>query len=116
MDGPTPYKYVSEMNVGRSLGISTPNKRGIVYKLLLSNELALPLFVAGVAAHDVHHAAAADNLAILANTLDAGTDFHGRLDSWAKANEYKRFVPEPSSPGAARIRAAATKRVAGERG
>jgi hypothetical protein len=40
--------------------------------------LALPLFVARVAAHDVHHAPAAHNFAVVAQTLNAGADFHDR--------------------------------------
>jgi hypothetical protein len=32
--------------------------------------------VAGVAADHEHHAAAANDLAVLANSLDAGADFH----------------------------------------
>jgi hypothetical protein len=37
----------------------------------------LALFVARVAADDVHDAAAADDLAFIANSLNAGFDFHG---------------------------------------
>jgi hypothetical protein len=38
--------------------------------------LTLALFVAGIGADDVDHAAAAYDLAMLANSLDAGSDFH----------------------------------------
>jgi hypothetical protein len=38
--------------------------------------LTLPLFVAGIGADDVDDAAAADDLALVANALDAGLDFH----------------------------------------
>jgi hypothetical protein len=39
--------------------------------------LTLALFVAWVAADDVHDPAAADDLALIANSLNAGFDFHG---------------------------------------
>jgi hypothetical protein len=35
------------------------------------------LFVAGIAADDEHDAAATYNLALVANTFNAGFDFHG---------------------------------------
>jgi hypothetical protein len=38
----------------------------------------LSLFVARIAAHDADHAPAANDLALIANTPDAGTDFHGK--------------------------------------
>jgi hypothetical protein len=37
----------------------------------------LPLLVTRVAANDVYHAAAADHLALITNTLNAGSYFHG---------------------------------------
>jgi hypothetical protein len=36
----------------------------------------LPLFVARIAADDEHHAATPYNLALVANALNAGFDFH----------------------------------------
>jgi hypothetical protein len=41
-----------------------------------SPTLALSLLVAGVAADDVDPALTADHLAVFANPLDAGTNFH----------------------------------------
>jgi hypothetical protein len=38
--------------------------------------LSLPLLMARIAAHDEHHPAAADDLAVIANSLHAGTYFH----------------------------------------
>jgi hypothetical protein len=43
--------------------------------------LTLSLFVARVAAHDADHTSAAHDLALVANTADAGTDFHGNTHS-----------------------------------
>jgi hypothetical protein len=43
----------------------------------VSRNLPLALFVARVTANDVNHAAAADNLAVIANALHAGADLHG---------------------------------------
>src|SRR6185369_6814449 len=79
--GPTPYKYVSAMTVGRSFGMSTPCKRGMLRLLDARGrapplKLTLALLVARVAADDVHHSAAADDLAFVANSLNAGFDFH----------------------------------------
>lgn len=39
--------------------------------------LALTLLVPGVFAHDADHPFAADDLALIADPLDARTDFHG---------------------------------------
>jgi hypothetical protein len=39
--------------------------------------LTLALFVARIGADNVDHTTAADDLAMLANSLDAGSDFHG---------------------------------------
>jgi hypothetical protein len=39
--------------------------------------LSLALLVARIGADNVDHAAAADDLAMLADSLDAGSDFHG---------------------------------------
>jgi len=48
------------------------------YSLLgYSEDLALTLLMARVIAHHVDHAAAADELAILTNSFDAGANFHG---------------------------------------
>jgi hypothetical protein len=43
--------------------------------------LALALLVPGIAANHEHHAAAADDLAILTNSFDAGADFHDSLST-----------------------------------
>jgi hypothetical protein len=45
-------------------------------------QLTLALLVARIGADDVNHAAAADYLAMLADSLHAGSDFHG----WLLAN------------------------------
>lgn len=61
--------------------------------------LALALLMTRIAAHDVDHAATADNLALVTNPFDAGTDFHGgtpigtnapsgRLSNWRQTLEY----------------------------
>lgn len=42
-----------------------------------STSSALPLLMARVGAYHEHHAAAANDLTILANAFDAGTNFHG---------------------------------------
>jgi hypothetical protein len=39
--------------------------------------------MARVAAHDVHHTTAADDLALVANALDAGFDFHRSIPNSA---------------------------------
>ena len=44
--GPTPYKYLSEITVGRSFGISTPNRRGIFGKLLVDCRIQEPATMA----------------------------------------------------------------------
>jgi hypothetical protein len=41
-----------------------------------ADALTLPLLVAGIAADDEHNAATTYNLALVANTLNAGFDFH----------------------------------------
>src|SRR5947209_6875829 len=50
--------------------MSTPRIRG------MRSPLALALLMAGIAANHVHLAMAPDDLAILANALHAGADFH----------------------------------------
>jgi hypothetical protein len=45
---------------------------------VLFTNLTLTLLVPGVRANDVHLALAADDLAILANPLDAGSNLHGK--------------------------------------
>src|SRR4051794_3683786 len=76
-----------------SLGMSTPRIRGILTVLRAKAPvagpglgLALPLLVAGVLADDVHLAPAAHDLAVFADSLDAGSDLH-------------RFNPPPSPFG-----------------
>jgi hypothetical protein len=49
-------------------------KRDIL--LEMDNKSPLALLVTGVRANDVHHAPAAHDLAVLADLLDRGTDFH----------------------------------------
>jgi hypothetical protein len=49
-------------------------RHALANKVLL---LTLALLVARIGADNVDHAAAADDLAMLANSLDAGSDFHG---------------------------------------
>jgi hypothetical protein len=39
-------------------------------------QLALSLLVARIGTHDVHHTTAADDLALIAHSLNAGSDFH----------------------------------------
>ena len=41
--------------------------------------LTLALLMARVAADDSHHPTAADDLALIANSLNAGFDFHGNI-------------------------------------
>ena len=69
---PTPYKYVKEMNVGLSFGISTPSKRGI----LVRSYLTLTLLVPGIGADHVDPPCAADNFAVFANSSDARSNLH----------------------------------------
>src|SRR6185312_6535177 len=81
------------MTVRLSLGMSTPRIRGIRLHLHEANRRsrhaaarpeaaahpsssALSLLVAGVVADHVHLAPAADDLAMLANPLDARSDLH----------------------------------------
>jgi len=59
-------------------------------------DLALTLFVPGVAANDVHATFAANDFAIFANSLDARSNFHEdsspvRSTQCAKASQYKRL-------------------------
>lgn len=65
---------------------------------------ALSLLVAGVRADDVHHTAAADDLAILTNSLDAGPDFHNSLgepfSTKGKAPQYRPGGRTPQGPTA----------------
>jgi hypothetical protein len=39
--------------------------------------LTLPLLMARIIAHNVHHAATADDLAVFTNPLNAGANLHG---------------------------------------
>jgi hypothetical protein len=41
------------------------------------HQLTLPLFVAGILAHDKDYASASNNLAAFANAFNAGTNLHG---------------------------------------
>src|SRR5215213_5948445 len=63
--GPIPKMYVSETSSRFSRGMSTPAMRATS---------ALPLLVARVLADDLHAPVAADDLALVAHALDAGTD------------------------------------------
>src|SRR4051794_36732284 len=66
------------MCVGLSGGMSTPRIRGI------DSLLALPLLVPRVGANHQQLAVPADQLAVLADTLDARTHFHVRLTAFAQ--------------------------------
>ncbi len=59
--------------------------------------LTLPLLVPRVAADHEHHAPATDDLAVLANPLDAGTDFHGitLTRSLADSDKALQYKPWP---------------------
>jgi hypothetical protein len=50
----------------------------------------LALLVARIAAHDVHDATAADDFTLVANTLDAGFDFHDDI----RRTEARRRHPD----------------------
>jgi hypothetical protein len=66
----------------------------------------LPLLVAGIAlANDIDNAAAADNLALLANPFNACPDLHGRRLTfpraslrWSKASQYTPLSTLYSTP------------------
>jgi hypothetical protein len=69
-------------------------KSAAFYGKILANSssaLTLALLVALVAADHVHHAAAADDLAVLADLLDGRTDLHFMPSSRAQP-------PEPLRP------------------
>jgi len=59
--------------------------------------LTLPLLVARIAAHDEHHAAAANNFALVANATDAGADFHGNTRSGGSATNTPRRHHAPGN-------------------
>jgi hypothetical protein len=61
----------------------------------------LPLLVAGIATDDVNDAAAADDLALIANSLDACLDFHG-----ASQQQTAHGKSTVEARGNARVRAA----------
>src|SRR5438874_13122844 len=86
------------MNVGLSLGISTPSRRGIFTlqrtgrpAKVAGQRLPLPLFVAGVGANDVDPALAAHDLAVFTDLPHARTHFHDSTQSSVKATQYKAF-------------------------
>jgi hypothetical protein len=53
--------------------------------------LTLALLVLGVLADHAHDAFAADDLAVLTDTFDAGSDFHGRFSLLAAASSLRVF-------------------------
>jgi hypothetical protein len=63
----------------------------------------LPLLVTRIRTDNVHHAATADDLAILTNPLDAGANLHGDEPFYAghgtvKAHQYSRVGQIATSP------------------
>ncbi len=62
----------------------------------------LALLVPGIAAHDVDDTSTANDLTVLADSLDAGTDFHDYLHfdlyQGSKAPQYKRWGPALPRP------------------
>jgi hypothetical protein len=64
----------------------------------------LPLFVARIAAHDVHRALTTHNLAVFADTLNAGSHLHNPpsppdlMTTLAKASEYSELDRKLTSP------------------
>src|SRR4051812_16934094 len=84
-DGPTPYRYRSEMWVGLSDGKSTPMIRGIA-----RNSLALPLLVPRVGADDQQLPVPAHQLAVFADALDAGPNLHHPTPRGTCARAYVR--------------------------
>src|SRR5262245_1765958 len=99
------------MTVGRSLGISTPNKRGILVGSV--SLLTLSLLVSRVTAHDVHNAAPPHYLALITNSFNAGLNLHGitrrgeRAGSrttgnpawrWRETTKYTAMLSTPSRP------------------
>jgi hypothetical protein len=54
--------------------------------------LTLALLMARIGADNIDHAAAADDLAVLANSLDAGSDFHdSTLDIYEFGRSSKKY-------------------------
>src|SRR3954471_8376933 len=98
--------------------MSTPRIRGILPISVVANQVAgasavagfgrgvscragrrasaLPLLVAGVLADDVHLAAAANDLAVLADPLDAGSNLHRTSYSFSN-NAESDLASDPSS-------------------
>jgi hypothetical protein len=62
----------------------------------------LALLVSGIAANNVDDASTANDLAVLADSLDAGTNFHDYLHfnlyKGGKAPQYKRWGPALPRP------------------
>jgi hypothetical protein len=56
---------------------------------------SLTLLVPGIAAHHEHHAASTDDLAVLADALDAGADLHGGHEWTTVAGGSKAFEYKP---------------------
>src|SRR6185295_11864989 len=75
---PTPKMCVSPMTTCLFIGMLMPAIRAIFQYLPVddSSVSTLALLVPGVGADDVDHAAAAHDLAVLADLLDRRTDFH----------------------------------------
>src|SRR5947209_16659178 len=68
--------YVRLIQIGLSAGMSTPAIRGIIAPVANLTRLLLALFVFGVAANHPHCPFAADDLAVLTDAFDAGSNFH----------------------------------------
>lgn len=67
----------------------------------LRGDSTLSLFMAGIAAHDMHDAAAPYDLAFIANSLDTGSYFHGRRSptagmEWFETSQYTHLWLDPS--------------------
>src|SRR5688572_9735366 len=74
--------YCSAISMRFSLGMSTPRRRG------MAGLLALTLLVAGIGADDAHDAAAPHDLAVLADSADAGSDFHDSSRCWGGSGRF----------------------------
>src|SRR5262245_15639173 len=95
------------MCAGLSLGRSTPRIRGMDS----TPRLALALLVARVGANDKQATAAAHQLAILADTFDAGPNLHG--EPFQSNRQVKKFVNRNCSNSARPRQAIRTRWAAG---
>src|SRR4051812_45746999 len=73
----------SRGGLGRRPG-NLKERKGIRWKVKRVSASTLPLLVAGVGADHVHLAVATHDLAMLADTLDAGSDLHRRTTRFLK--------------------------------